>query len=185
VAPWASTPAANFEADFSTIVAGFNITPRWDAVASPPPLQPHCSATRYDIFLEFGSNNVANTDADADSTALVNAVSLTQLSQTDPLHPSNDEDGDPNKSPGDATPCAICAALCNHGTAMDAVLALEPQTPDDMVASYFHTIMATINHHFSGIQRQMATTITNSIRDVLEKSPHYMAISRCWGIVLT
>jgi hypothetical protein len=102
-APRASTPAANFKADFSLIVASRNVTPHWDTVALPPP------------------------------------------------HPSNDKDSNPNGSPGDETPCAIRAALRNHGTAMDAVLALKPQTPDDTVVSYFRTMMATIDHHFSGI----------------------------------
>jgi hypothetical protein len=113
---------------------------------------------------------VADTDVDADSTVLVDApVSLTLLSQTDPLHPSNDKDGNPNGSPGDEMPCAICAALHDHGTTMDAVLVLKPQTPDDTVARYFRTMMGTINHCFSGIQQQMATTIADSIRNVLDQ----------------
>jgi hypothetical protein len=42
-------------------------------------------------------------------------------------------------------------------------------TPDDMVAGYFHTMIVTINHHFSGTQQQMATTIADSIRDALNQ----------------
>jgi hypothetical protein len=143
----------------------------------PPPLQPHCSATTYDSFAASGSNGVADTDADADSAASVDAlVSLTLLSQTNPPHPSNDKDSNPNGSPEDETPCAIHAALPNHSTGIDAVLALEHQTPDDTVTSYFRTMMATINHRFSGIQQQMATTI--AVTCLTKKSPQYVTISR-------
>jgi hypothetical protein len=128
MAPRASTPAADFEANFSKIVASGNVTPCRDAVALPPPLQPHCSATTYDIFSESGSDNLADTDADADSAVLVNAlVSPTLISQTNPPHPLNDEDGDPNGSPGDETSCAIRATLRDHGTAMDVCLRLSPK----------------------------------------------------------
>ncbi len=128
--PRERTPAANFGADFSTVVAGRNVTPRWDAVVALPPLQPHCLATTYNIFPESASNDVANTYADADSAALVDApVSLTLLSQMDPLHPLNDEDDNPNGSPGGKIPCAIRAALHDHGTVMDAIIALKPHTP--------------------------------------------------------
>jgi hypothetical protein len=113
---------------------------------------------------------VADTDVYVDSAALVNApVSPTLLSQTNPPHPSNDKDSNPNGSPGDEMPCAIRAALRNHVTTMDAVIALEPQTSDEMVAGYFRTMMATLDHRLSGIQRQMATTTADSICNALDQ----------------
>ncbi len=42
-------------------------------------------------------------------------------------------------------PCAIRAALCDHSTAMDAVIALKPQTLDKTVTGYFRTMMATLD----------------------------------------
>ncbi len=102
---------------------------------------------------------MADTDADADSAGLVDVpVSLTLLTQIDPLHPSNDKDDNPNRSPGGKTPCAIRTALHNHGTTMDAVIMLQPNTPDETVAGYFHTMMATLDQRLSNMQQQMAST---------------------------
>jgi hypothetical protein len=138
---------------------------------------------------------VANTDADADSAALVVAlVSPTLLSQTNPLHLLIDEDGTPNKSPGGKMPCAIRAALHNHRTSIDLVVTLEPQTPDETVTGYFRTMMETLDQWLSNMQQQMTsanqwmastkqwldqqlsniqwqtvTTIANSICDALEQ----------------
>jgi hypothetical protein len=84
--------------------------------------------------------------------------SLTLLSQTNPPHLSNDKDDNPNRSPGETTPCAIRAALCNHGTAMDAVIAPESHTPDKLVASYFCTMMATLDQQLSKMQQQQMTS---------------------------
>jgi hypothetical protein len=193
--PRESTLVAGFGANFYTAVAGCNVTPCQDAVALPPPLQPHPSATTYDIFPESVSDNVANTNVEVDSADLVNApVSPTLLSQTNPPHPSNDKDDAPNGSPGGKTSCAIYAALSNHGTAMDAVIALKAHTLDKMVASYFRIMIATLDQRLSNMQQQMtsthqqmastkqrldqllsdmqwqmATTIANSIHNALEQ----------------
>jgi hypothetical protein len=131
------------------VVAGCSVTSCRDAVALPPPLHPHCLATTYIVFPENASEDVVNTDVESTSPnadASVDApVSPTLLTPADLLHLSDDVDNNSNRSPGGKTPCVlrIGTTLCNHGTAMDDMIMLNPtMISAEMVAGYFRDIIA-------------------------------------------